>query len=348
MKLYIDHYSNVHKWKVMAFAVKEWILRENVTKIIEDLKFLTRKGIMIILFHNIPPNLWNTRFLQENIIAKLPNNSKIERIHSENNLYEQILSCKLNVDKLIILERQPLIWIDWKKVNTITTKKLKVEIEEWNIGCLWIWNINFNDSLLSICKAIEKWNINRVHVLPWWKENAIKHELFSLEWVWTLIWNDFWSPLVDKASIWTENIIQWILSSNKKNKYLKPRSKEYILENIENFRIAYIDGIPVWCVEIIRIDENTIELWALAVVHSFLSLKIWKALIDFVESYALEKHLSIISLTNSPKLQWIYDRIWYIKGDKSMYQERRSKSPWVQLYYIKYESLFKKIMSNQK
>ncbi len=338
MKLYIEHYTEIHKWKTMAFVTREWILRENHKNIIDDLKFLIRKWINVILYHNINPNTWNNIFISENIESKIPL-AQIERIPSDIDIYEYVLSLKKNIDKLIILERQCLIWEDWEKINTISTKKLFVEIEENDINWLWIWNVNFRKSLLNICKSVENWDIHRVHIIPWWRYHSIKHELFSLEWVWTLIWNNFGKPEILETNELDVPIIKGILESNKGNKYLKPRTSEYILENIFNFRIAYLDWIPVGCVEIKQENERTIELWWLAVVHSFLSLRIWISLIEYVENYAINNWFDIISLTNNEKLQSIYNKIWLKKDKTGIYKTRENKSPWVSLFYIEHSRL---------
>lgn len=336
MKLYIDHYSEIHRGKTMSFAVREWILRDHHSFIVDDLKFLTRKWIDVILFHNIWVNRWNSRFIQENIVSKLPEKVDIRRIPWSKDLYEEVLATKQEVDKLIILERQFLVWENWDKINTISTNKLQHAIDDNDIHGLWIWNINFREDLLKICKSIELWNIRRVHVLPWWRKHAIKHELFSLEWTGTLIWNDFWKPSISDWSDFDEDIISWLLETHKWNEFLKPRKKEYISENISNFRVATIDGIPVWCVEIIEINEGTIELWALSVAKSFLSLKVWLALVKYVQEYGNVNWKDIISLTNNIKLQKIYERMWFIEDKEWIYKERAQKSPGVNLYILNY------------
>ena len=336
MKLYIDHYTGIYSWKKMAFAVREWILREYHSLIVDDLKFLTRKWIEVILYHNIWINRWNKRFIQENIVQKLPSIVGIERISWDKDLYAEILNIKQDVDKLIILERQFLYWEDWKKINTISTNKLEGALLENDINRLWIWNINFRQDLLTICKSIEEENIHRVHILPAWKKHAIKNELFSLEGSWTLIGNDFGNPEIVPAQGWDEDILTWILSTNWKSKFLKPRTKEYIIDNISHFRIAKVDNIPVWCMEIIPINSDTIELWALAVIKGFLSFKIWFTLVDFAEKYASKNRLDIISLTNNPKLESIYKWRWFREDTENLYWERSKKSPWVKLFILDY------------
>ena len=338
MKLYIDHYTTVHKWKKIAFVVREWVLRDNHLLIINDLKFLIRKWISVILFHNIAPNLWNNTFLRENIEEKIPS-AIIGRVPSNIDIYEYILSIVEKVDKLIFLERQYLIWENWEKINTISTRMLTTEIEEQKRWSLWIWNVNLKGPLLQICQAVEKWIFDRVHILPWGRKNAIKHELFSLEWVWTLIWNDFWKPEIRQILLDDVDILKWILDSREWNQYLKKRTKQYLEENISNFRIAYIDWIPVGCVEIIQENECVIELWALKVVCSFLSLKLWKALIDYVISYAITNWFEIISLTNNRILQGIYERIWFKEEKEWLFQDRANKSPWIKLFHINIDTL---------
>jgi len=339
MKLHTDYYSQVHKWKTMAFAVREWLLREYYSDITEDLKFLIKKWIHVVLYHNLPKNTWNDKFLQEKVSSKIPW-AHIERVGTNIDFYEYIVSVKQDIDKLIILERQYLIWEKGDKINTISTNKLQTELAENNAEWLWIANVNIRRALLKICQAVENSHIHRVHILPWGRKNAIKHELFSLEWVWTLIWNDFWNPEIRNAWEQDEHIIKWILESHKKNKFLKPRSKEYISRHISQFKIAYIDGIPVGCMEIIQEDEKTIELWALTVIHSFLSLKIWVALIQYIQSYARKYGFGIISLTNNEKLQGIYVKFWFEKyNDSPWFEERKKRSPWVSLFYMTHEKL---------
>lgn len=332
MKLYIEHYSKIYKGKKMAFAVREWVLRDCHDIIMNDLRFIHRKWISIKLFHNIWRNRWNTKFLKENITNKLPS-IELERSDKSEGLYAHILSTKQDVDKLIILERQYLTWNNGKRINTVSTDKLESAIAKNDMHNLWISNINFMWDLLKICKSIERWNISRVHVLPAGKKNAIKHELFSLEWAGTLIWNNFWNPDIEKWEESDENIILWILNLDK-SPYLKARTKEYIKSNINNFRIAKIDGIPVGCVEITEINEKTIELWALVVIKSFLSLRIWMSLIRHVESYANRKRVDIISLTNNDKLQNIYRRIGFKEELTWKYQSREEKSPGVQIFLL--------------
>jgi len=321
----------------MAFAVREWILRDHHDIITNDLKFIARKGMDVKLFHNIWINRWNRRFLRENISVKVPN-IELERVPTWKWLYEHILSTKQNVDKLIILERQYLIWDEGKRINTISTDKLQKAIKENDVYNLWISNTNFMWDLLKICKSVEAWNVSRVHVLPAGRKNAIKHELFSIEGSGTLIGNNFWNPEIQAATEDDEDIILWVLKSSK-SLYLKTRSKQYIQENITNFHIAKIDNIPVWCVEIISIDSNTIELWALAVIQSFLSLKIGITLIKFIESIWKKQWKHIISLTNNKKLQDIYTWRWFEKESSGKYIEREKRSPWVQIFLLKYENI---------
>ncbi len=332
MKIH-KYYEKIHYWKTIAFVAKEWILRDNIDFIVKDLKYLTKIWINIILYHNIQNNKWNNKFLKENITDKV--SLKLVRISSNKDFYSQILDTKLKIDKLIFLEKQYLLSKDKKKINTIRVSDI-IE-KSWNKDIkptdLDIANINFLNHILKIFNSIISWNINRVHILPWWEKNAIKNELLSIEWVWTLIWYSFWKPDIKKAFKWSENIIFWILTNHKNNNFIKPRSLSYIKDNIENFYIAYIDGIAVWCVEKIDINNYTIELWALAVIENFLDFKIWKSLIWMIENIAEKDKKVLISLTNNPKLKCIYKKRWFKKDNNWLFKERSEKSPWVELYY---------------
>ena len=85
----------------MAFVAREWVLRNNHALIVEDLKFLIRHWVNIVLYHNIERNQWNNRFLNENIGSKIKQ-ARLERVSSDIDLYEYILSTKQSIDKLII------------------------------------------------------------------------------------------------------------------------------------------------------------------------------------------------------------------------------------------------------
>jgi len=334
MKLYLENYKQVHKWKKMAFAVREWVLRSNHSLIVPDLKFLVKHGIEVIVYHNIGVNKWSQKFLSEYLRSKLPESVQFERIPGDQDLYAEVLKNKEHVDKLILLERQFLIWEEGDRINTISTAHLGSVLKDNNMHGLAIGNINFRRNLLRICQAIESRKIHRIHILPGWKKNAIKHELFSLEWSWTLVWNDFWSPDIVLAKRWEESIILWILDSNKNNKFLKPRTKEYVHQHIANFCIAKIDDIPVWCVEIIEIDHGAIELWGLAVINSFLSFKIGLTLVEYVENVAKKNMKSVISLTNNPKLESLYEWRGFRKNNEQRYPDRQDRSPNVDMFIL--------------
>lgn len=233
--------------------------------------------------------------------------------------------------KLIYIDSKWLLNNSWERVNSLDIQSscYKEKIQE----ILGIpWNEKFKSFIKEAENNINNWNIDRVHIIPFWGWNLI-NELYSIDWVWTIIWKWFWNPEISWAKLEDVQIIKWLLDINSKLGFLKSRSIEYISNNYNNFIIAYVDSIPVWCVEIIPINDNTVELWALSVVPNYLSHKIWLKLIKFVEDYAESRNKTIISVTDSPKLEKIYENNWYILDFEWKYEFRIQKSPGKKLYY---------------
>lgn len=346
MKLFIEEYTRAHAWKDVVIAAREWILRDNIDNIIKDIRFLVRKGVHVLLVHNIPDNLWNRSFIS----AKIPDlwaDFSIMRIPKSSDFYAQVLAVSGDVYKIIFLERQPLTsQKDGRRINTFSTNQFRSGWEEvWDID-FGVENTNYRNALETICQSIESGHVSRVHILPADVKSTIKSELFSLDGTWTLIWNDFSNPEIlpsEEEHIW---IIHWILQWNIQKGFLKERDKEYIESNRGNFFIATIDGIPVWCVEVKKVNDQTLELWALSVTHSFLSFKIWLALINFVESHAMREGKNLISLTNNEKLQSIYLKRWYRLASRGKYKNRRVQSPWVQVFEIMHEEVVKNVLES--
>ncbi len=100
----------------------------------------------------------------------------------------------------------------------------------------------------------------RTHFVPLQDDHAIRDELFSIEGRGTIIEDDFSKPTICPTAPDEIDMIVKILDSHKNDKYLKPRSKEYIREHLSSFYTAHIDGIPIGCVEIKELNKDTYEL----------------------------------------------------------------------------------------
>ena len=117
---------------------------------------------------------------------------------------------------------------------------------------------------------------------------------------------------------------------------LKPRNQEYITTNIDNFITVKVGGQLVGSVEIINIDNKTIELGGIAVDTDIQNMNIGIQLIDAVERYASTRGLNIISVTGSPKLARIYQQRGYVLRESGEYQKRAEESPTKHLYIKPY------------
>ncbi len=129
------------------------------------------------------------------------------------------------------------------------------------------------------------------------------NELFSIDGVGTIIEDDFSKPTIYPATEEEVDIIFGIFEIHKKEKYLKPRSKEYIREHLSSFYVAHIDKIPVGCVEIKEINPMTYELAGLAIIKTFLSFKIGATMIGYVEEKAALDGKKLVCITPNPNLQ---------------------------------------------
>ena len=336
MKLYTEHYSEVYResGKPVVFSAREWIVRDFHRVIMPDIKLLVRKGFDVRVIHNIGSSIWNNKFINQNIAHDGITVSRVP--HQAENFYEEVLKIISEiqwwVEKLILLERNTLLNPDGSRLNTVSVNSITdKEEKEYNFWKISKRNINFQWTLSTLCDAISKDVIHRAHILDAWKKSSIRNELFSIEWSGTLLGKDFGNPDVSNAEL---NEIESVFGILKWDKswLIKPRSKEYIFENIQNFLIARIDGIPVWCVERKVIDNESIELWALCVIESFLSQKIGKTLIGDFHQQAEQQNMKIVCFTNNERLKWFLMSLWY-RVENTLYKERRKISPWVTMYF---------------
>ncbi len=150
-------------------------------------------------------------------------------------------------------------------INAITTQRIRQSTGGY--GDL-IGNVNFRSILEMICQKIDHTSIDRVHILPAGR-HTIKHELFSIEGSGTLIANNYEESLIKVSSEVEAQIVASILSMYKRERFLKPRNLQYILNNMSRFYVSKIDGIIVGCVERLDIDAETVELGALAISARF-------------------------------------------------------------------------------
>ncbi|MGD9211555.1 MAG: GNAT family N-acetyltransferase [Desulfobacteraceae bacterium] len=326
-KLYIEEYRRALTGKSVFIACREGILRDHFTDIVSDIKFLNRQGIVTTLFHNMSNRFANQKHFRQ-LAARL-SDTRIVRLSPESDFYGQVLDYQNQIHKLIFLERKYLIDLKGEKINALTTSTARSKAKDMMD---MIANINVKGMLERICQNIENGSCERVHILPAGK-NTIKYELFTLEGSGTLIANNFTESFSQVSSIKEANIVAGILKIYRHAGFLKPRTKTYILEHKNNFYVTKIDGIIVGCVEKKIIDNNTIELGAVAISTKFRNQRIGVFTITaFIQEMILQGYNCFISLTNNPKLKILYQRLGFLQQTPVEYQNRQKLSDNVQMF----------------
>ena len=326
-KLYVEEYTKSLSGKHVFIACREGILRDHFSDIIADIKFLNRQSVFTTLFHNISNRFSNQKHFRE-IANRLPE-TRVVKIRPEINFYNHVLEYQTSVFKIIFLERKYLVDRKGLKINAITTQRVRQSIGGY--GDL-IGNVNFKSILEMICQKIDQGSIDRVHILPAGR-HTIKHELFSIEGSGTLIANNYEETFAKTASEHEARIVSGILSMYKREKFLKPRTLQYILNSMSCFYVSKIDGIIVGCVERLDIDDETVELGALAISARFRNQRVGKFIVNaFVQRMAGKGYKRFISLTKNPQLQKLYRDLGFEKPKTPLYPARQEQSPGVVMF----------------
>jgi len=327
-RLYIEEYQRTLAGKTVFIACREGILRDHFQHIISDIKFLNRQGIRTTLFHNMPNRFANQQHFRT-LTARLPD-TRIIRVNSEVDFYDYVLDLKENASKLIFLERKYLLDSENHRINTLSTLTARQTIEACEV---LIANINFKTVLQRICQKIDAGDYDRVHILPAGK-CVIKHELFTIEGSGTLIANNFTETFSQVKTEEDAGIVYGILNIYKPEGFLKPRSREYVIEHRENFYVTRMDGIVVCCIEKKVIDSETVELGAVAISTKFRNQRVGVFTIEaFVSEMARQGYRRFISLTNNPKLEKLYIKMGFEQKCPPRYRSRQIKSPGVKVFY---------------
>jgi N-acetylglutamate synthase-like GNAT family acetyltransferase len=330
-QLYIEEYTRALSGKTVCVACREGILRDHFNAVVNDLKFLNRQGIQTVLYHNI-----SNRFANQKLFRQLGQRllgTRIVKLLPEIDFYNHVLDHEERVHKLIFLERKPLLDLKGRVINALTTPGARQNFADWGED---IANVNFKGVLERICKQIDKGNYDRVHVVPVGK-NAIKHELFTIEGHGSLIANNFveqFKPVETKEEL---RLIKGILHLYKHKGYIKLRTDTYLQENWKNFYLTSIDGIAVGCVEKKRIDQDTVEIAALAISTKFRNQRVGVFTVKaFMACSRRQGFTRFISLTKNPALKKLYTKLGFIPIIQGQYPTRQAQSPGVPMYYLQF------------
>jgi len=326
-QLYLNEYVKNLVGKRVCIGCREGILRDNFSEIITDIKFLTRNGIKTTLFHNLPNRFANQKLLTT--LEKKLSETTITRIAPDENFYAAVLAHPETKFKVIFLERRYLIDNKGHKINTLTTSSIRSSQDDFASR---IANVNFKDTINLICEIIEAGNTERIHILPAGK-NSIKQELFTVEGSGTMIADNFTEEFRMVESDEDVAVVNRILAMYKRAGFLKPRSKNYVDEHRNNFFVTEIDSIIVGCVEQKVVDDQTIELGALAISTRFRNQRIGVYTVGaFMETMISMGYSRFISLTLNPRLQALFSQVGFIQVSPPEYSKRQSISPTVQMF----------------
>jgi N-acetylglutamate synthase-like GNAT family acetyltransferase len=129
-------------------------------------------------------------------------------------------------------------------------------------------------------------------------------------------------------------IVFRILTSYKRAGFLKPRSRQYLSRNRQHFFVTAIDGIVVGCVEQKVIDEQTVELGALAISTRFRNQRVGVYTVNsFIGTMLAQGYSRFISLTSNPRLQALFRQLGFVEESRSEYLERQNESPGVTMFF---------------
>ena len=256
--------------------------------------------------------------------------SNIVQVPAGTDFYRHVLDYQQTAFKLIFIERRYLIDPNGNKINALTTAGMRNTMD--TVTDL-IANRNLIKALELICNRIEARHYERVHVLPAGK-NTIKHELYTVEGTGTLIANNFSETFKTAETADEIEMIRSILNQYKREGYLKPRKKHYVVEHRNNFYVTKIDDIIVGCIEKKIVDAETVELGALAISTKFRNQRVGIYTVNsFINTMTEQGYRRFIALTNNPRLETLLVRLGFGINPKPQYAARQKKSPQVKMYY---------------
>ena len=320
-RLYIEEYTRILAGRHVSIACREGILRDHFAAIIGDIKFLSRQGILTVLYHNMANRFANQKHFRT-LAERLPE-TRIVRIDADADFYTTVLEGRPGF-KLIFLERKFLTDPKGRRLNTLNTRAARNTMQSY--GHL-IANASFRSALEKICSHIEEGHLDRVHILPA-RKHAIKHELFAVEGSGTLIANDFQETFLPIVSEEDVQLVCAILNLYRSKGYLKPRGRGYIAAHRDNFFMTQIDGIAVGCAELKAVDAHTAELGALAISTRFRGQRVGVFTVNAFMAEARQRgYTRIISLTRNPRLKSLYLSMGFSQQSPPEFAHRQAQSP---------------------
>ncbi|MFH1985583.1 MAG: GNAT family N-acetyltransferase [Pseudomonadota bacterium] len=323
-KLHLEAYTGALSGKDIVVACREGILRDHFEHIVSDLKFLARQGMKTALIHNMSNRFANQKHFQR-LADRLPE-THIIRLMPDTDFYQQVLDRTDTAFKLVFLERRFLQDQKGRKINAISTQLISDVAG-------WVGNVNFRNALDRICQKIDAGIYNRVHIVPAGRQ-TLRKELLTIEGAGTLIANNFtetFAPLT-MAGL---PLVAAMLDQYSKEGLIKPRDRQYLLEHLPFFYVTRIDDIVVGCVEEKPVDQDTVELGALAIATKFRNQRVGVFTVNaFIREMKTKGYHRFISLTRNIKLQQLYLSLGFRQETPEAFKARQAQSPGVPMYYF--------------
>lgn len=323
-KLHLDAYTRVLSGKDVVVACREGILRDHFEHIVSDLKFLTRQGVKTTLIHNMSNRFANQQHFQR-LADRLPETHVI-RLMPDADFYRQVLERTERVFKLVFLERKFLQDHSGRKINAISTL-LIADVAGW------VENVNFRNALDRICQKIDAGTYDRVHIVPAGKQ-ALRKELLTIEGAGTLIANNFtetFAPL----TMTDLPLVLAMLEQYSKEGLIKPRGRQYLLGHMPFFYVTRIDDIVVGCAEEKPVNQDTVELGALAITTKFRNQRVGVFTVNaFINEMKNKGYRRAISLTRNMKLQQLYVSLGFRQETPDAFSGRQAQSPGVPMFVL--------------
>jgi amino-acid N-acetyltransferase len=134
------------------------------------------------------------------------------------------------------------------------------------------------------------------------------------------------------------SIVYRILKAYQPLGYLKPRTETYLEKNRDRFYITSIDGIVAGCVEQKIINNQTVELGALAISNCFCNQRMGLYTVNsFLALMKAKGFKRFLSLTNNPRLKTLFHYLGFVQEYPSEYQDRQAQSPHVKMFFKTFE-----------
>ena len=267
MKLFPKEYGQLLQGKSLCIAIQsDNLLKECKKNLLDDLKYLLRFKVKCNLLHTFADikEIEDYFYRQANVLSLYSNDFEAESLR---------FAYRYNCKKLIFICHKPLTDHNGDLIDTITVNDdLKELASRLNITS----DIKRIKQILHTIKQDN--SLKHVQIISGRQSKSLRNELLSMEGVGTLI-TEFINTNFLHCTKNDTHLILNLLKPYVKLGNVLPRNYDYIQKKIDNFFKVTIDGILAGCVEIIRLNDDIVELGALVSVGRFLEHRVGKALL---------------------------------------------------------------------